>query len=111
MKTIPEIAEDLRTHINTDNDAKRLIVEYILPLLGADFGSLEELVNAPSYTGYLEDNILDAQKKIRNAVATLDEIITELDAACEGENSYSQRLTKLRDNLDNTIGAYLTLNI
>lgn len=32
-RTIPEIAEELRHHINTDNDAERLICDHILPLL------------------------------------------------------------------------------
>ena len=32
-RTIPEIAEELRSHINSDNDAPRLIAEHVLPLL------------------------------------------------------------------------------
>jgi hypothetical protein len=32
-RTIPEIAEELRSHINNDNDAPRLIAEHVLPLL------------------------------------------------------------------------------
>lgn len=39
-RTIPEIAEELRHHINTDNDAKRLICEHILPLVGIDYEDL-----------------------------------------------------------------------
>ena len=111
MKTIPELAEDLRTHIHNDNDAKRLIVEHILPLLGADFGSLEELVNATSYTGYLEGNIRDAKKEVQNAVATLDEIIADRRTYNGEDCPVAERLEKLRDNLDNTTRDYLTLNL
>lgn len=32
-RTIPEIAEELRAHINSDNDAPRLIAEHVLPML------------------------------------------------------------------------------
>ena len=32
-RTIPEIAEELRQHCNSDNDAPRLIAELVLPLL------------------------------------------------------------------------------
>ena len=32
-RTIPEITEELRAHINSDNDAPRLIAEHVLPLL------------------------------------------------------------------------------
>lgn len=112
MKTIPEIAEDLRTHIHNDNDAKRLIVEHILPLLGADFGSLEELVNAPDRITELEGAIILARKEVRNAVATLDEIITEsaLSNDSSEDSPISGRLANLQFSLDNTIGAYLTLN-
>ena len=113
MKTIPEIAEDLRLHIHSDNDAKRLIVEHILPLLGADFKSVEELVNAPSYTGYLEGNVLSAQKEVRNAVATLDEIITEsaLSNDSSEDSPISGRLANLQFSLDSTVKSYLTLNL
>jgi len=42
-RTIPEIAEELRAHINTDNDAKRLICEHILPLVGIEADTVTEL--------------------------------------------------------------------
>jgi len=32
-RTIPEIVEELRSHVNHDNDAPRLIAELVLPLL------------------------------------------------------------------------------
>jgi len=40
---IPDIAELLRAHLNTDNDAKRLICEHILPLVGVDCDEIEAL--------------------------------------------------------------------
>jgi hypothetical protein len=43
MNTIPELAEALRHHINTDNDAKRLICEHVLPLVGIDGATPQEL--------------------------------------------------------------------
>ena len=42
-RTIPDIAEELRAHINTDNDAKRLICEHVLPLVGIDGATPQEL--------------------------------------------------------------------
>jgi hypothetical protein len=43
MNSIPELAEQLRHHINTDNDAKRLICEHVLPLVGIDGATPQEL--------------------------------------------------------------------
>jgi hypothetical protein len=43
MNSIPELAEQLRHHIATDNDAKRLICEHILPLVGIDGATPQEL--------------------------------------------------------------------
>jgi hypothetical protein len=43
-RTIPEIAELLRAHLNTDNDAKRLICEHVLPLVGVDYDEIGVLL-------------------------------------------------------------------
>jgi hypothetical protein len=43
MNSIPELAEQLRHHIATDNDAKRLICEHVLPLVGIDGATPQEL--------------------------------------------------------------------
>lgn len=41
LRTIPEIAEELRQHCNNDNDAPRLIAEHIFPLLKIDLSPKE----------------------------------------------------------------------
>ena len=61
---IPDIAELLRAHLNTDNDAKRLICEHILPLVGVDYDEIEVL-----------------QAKIEE----LEEEIEDLNNACDDE--------------------------
>ena len=38
MRTIPQIAEELRQHCNRDNDAPRLIAELVLPILADTIG-------------------------------------------------------------------------
>jgi hypothetical protein len=53
---IPDIAEILRAHINTDNDARRLICEHILPLVGIDYDEIEVLqAKITELEGEIED--------------------------------------------------------
>lgn len=78
---IPELAELLRHHINTDNDAKRLICEHILPLVG---------IKDPNYEKEFRDEIdsfrrqivyeaeevkHDIQLRVEQFAKTLEEII------------------------------------
>lgn len=82
MKTIPEIAEDLRAHINNDNAASRLIVEHILPLIGMNFASAEDAANASSYIDYLEQTIVKGSNRlaeIRIKAITLIELAGDLE--------------------------------
>jgi hypothetical protein len=102
MKSIPEIAEDLRTHINTDNDAKRLIVEHILPLIGMNFASLEATLGAGDRIDDLESSFKSAHIEISNAVTTLREI---RDDSYVGSR---ERIEALATSIDSTINAYLT---
>jgi len=101
MKTIPEIAEDLRAHINNDNAASRLIVEHILPLIGMNFGSLLEATEAGDRIDTLEGCAEAAYTEIRNAVETLREIRED---ACE---CLRERITALSDSLEKTNTTYL----
>jgi len=101
MKTIPELSEDLRAHINTDNDAKRLIVEHILPLIGMNFDSAEAALGAGDRIDDLESSSESARIEIRNAVTTLREI---RDDACVCSR---ERIEALATSLDSTINAYL----
>lgn len=61
-RTIPEIAEELRAHINSDNDAPRLIAELILPML-ADTIAQSKLS-------------IEGRKSLKESVARLDWGIT-----------------------------------
>lgn len=72
MNTIPELAEDLRHHINTDNDAKRLICEHVLPLVGIYVDTvkeLEEIAETP-------DNY---DRFVSGMRADLDDLIEDFD--------------------------------
>jgi hypothetical protein len=64
MNTIPEIAEQLRAHINTDNDAKRLICEHVLPLVGIDGATPQEL-----------DGITEAEEMLTNIKTDLKAVL------------------------------------
>lgn len=56
VNTIPEIAELLRHHINTDNDAERLICEHILPLVG--------IVDPEEYKNEVRDELDSLRRQI-----------------------------------------------
>jgi hypothetical protein len=70
MNTIPELAEELRRHINTDNAAKRLICEHILPLVGIEVDTvseLEELAETPdNYDRFMGDMRTDLNDLIKD---------------------------------------------
>jgi hypothetical protein len=83
MNTIPELAEQLRHHINTDNAAKRLIVEHILPLVGIEVDTvteLEELAETPdNYDRFVSDMRTDLNDLIKDyADMEREEILAEL---------------------------------
>ena len=63
--TIPQITDMIRHHVNTDNDARRLIAEEVLPILGLP--SLKEI----------ED--------LKGEIEALEERIEELENTDEGE--------------------------
>lgn len=82
-RTIPEIAEKLRAHLNTDNDAKRLVCEHILPLVGINVDNvteLEELAETPAnYDRFVDDMRTDLDDLIEDFSGTSgDEILHEL---------------------------------
>jgi hypothetical protein len=56
--TIPQIAEMLRNHINTDNDAPRLIAEQVLPLLKIDL-TYKEVLELENFRSDLESHLDD----------------------------------------------------
>ena len=87
--TIPQIAEMLRHHINTDNDAPRLIAEQVLPLLKIDLTHKEvlELENfrsdLDSHLDDLKDVTLDMQDEDDplskwEVIHRIERIITEI---------------------------------
>ena len=82
--TRPEIAEALRQHIHTDNDAKRLICEHVLPLVGLD-------VSTPGEIEYL----LSTKEHLLEKVSNLERRINE--------ESFSDRVTKLEHKLRSDI--------
>jgi len=55
---IPQIAEMLRNHINTDNDAPRLIAEQVLPLLKIDL-TYKEVLELENFRSDLDSNLDD----------------------------------------------------
>jgi type IV secretory pathway TrbF-like protein len=80
---IPDIAELLRAHLNTDNDAKRLICEHVLPLVGIEADTvteLEELTKTPAnYDAFVDDMRTDLDDLISDFSGTSrDEILHEL---------------------------------
>jgi hypothetical protein len=83
MNTIPEIAEQLRLHIATDNDAKRLICEHVLPLVGIDVDTvteMEELAETPdNYDRFKSDMRTDLNDLIKDFEdMTSEEILREI---------------------------------
>jgi hypothetical protein len=68
MNTIPEIAEALRHHINTDNDAKRLICEHVLPLVGIHGATPQEVVGITEARDTAESLLAEAVKRLDRAV-------------------------------------------
>ncbi len=83
MNTIPELAEQLRHHINTDNDAKRLICEHVLPLVGIDVDTvteMEELAETPdNYDRFKSDMRTDLNDLIKDFEdMTSEEILREI---------------------------------
>lgn len=91
LRTIPEIAEELRQHCNNDNDAPRLIAEHIFPLLKIDL-SPKELKDVQ------EDND-DLRETLKDAIDVLSDVIDDID----DENhsvaivALQQLITKLRN--------------
>ena len=86
--TIPEIAEALRQHINTDNDAKRLICEHVLPLVGLDVLP-EEAARVSGRIETLETEIADARRHLSLDLDRYKDVIPEeaLDALKSTLNS------------------------
>lgn len=93
MKTIPEIADMLRHHINNDNSAPRLIVEHILPLIGLEFDTVEE-VRALADTA---DLVSDWAEEL----ATLKRDFTDqIDATAKRLAEDEKELNDLSDTLE-----------
>lgn len=68
MKTIPELAEDLRQHLNTDSFAKRLICEHVLPLVGIDGVKPHEIDGIVEARDTAENLLAEAVRRLGNAV-------------------------------------------
>jgi hypothetical protein len=66
MKTIPELAEDLRQHLNTDSFAKRLICEHVLPLVGIDGVKPHEI-----------DGIVEAKPLVAETARRLESLLAD----------------------------------
>jgi hypothetical protein len=106
MKTIPELAEDLRAHINTDNAAKRLIVEHILPLIGMNFDSVEAALGAGDRIDDLLSDIGYARTDLKGTARGLDEIRTDL-MNDGGDPEIGRKLNEISYEITSTINAYL----
>lgn len=100
MKSIPEIADDLRQHINTDNAAKRLIVEHILPLIGMNFDTLEEAVRVNEKLEVAEMDIHDAARDLADIRAKVIELRHELSL---DSSTYADDLEAVHTGWHNTV--------
>lgn len=82
LPTVPQIAETLAEHIRKDNDAPRLIVESILPLIKMEFSSVKAALAA---SGMIRDNESDfisiaaSVSATRRKVLELAEVIGSSD--------------------------------
>jgi hypothetical protein len=82
-QNIPELAEQIRHHINTDNAAKRLICEHILPLVGINVNTvteMEELAETPeNYDRFVKEIGGDLDHLLKDfADLEREEILAEL---------------------------------
>ena len=71
-RTIPEIAEELRAHINSDNDAPRLIAEHVLPLLGIEL-TLKDLKLVEGDNDDLRTTLEDTAEELTDAISDMDD--------------------------------------
>jgi len=90
-RTIPEIAEELRSHINNDNDAPRLIAEHVLPLLKIDL-SPKELKDIQEDNDDLRETLMDTIDELDDAISDIDD--ENYSAAMD---TLHQLITKLRN--------------
>ena len=90
-RTIPEITEELRQHVNNDNDAPRLIAEHILPLLKINL-SPKELKDVQEDNGDLRETLTDAIDQVENAVSDIDD-----ENYSTARDTLRQLVTKLRN--------------
>jgi hypothetical protein len=91
LRTIPEIAEELRQHCNSDNDAPRLIAEHVLPLLKIDL-SPKELKDVQEDNDDLREMLGDAIDQLENAVSDIDD-----ENYSTAKGTLRQLVTKLRN--------------
>ena len=85
-RTIPEITEELRAHINSDNDAPRLIAEHVLPLLGIEL-TLKDLK-------LVEGDNDDLRTTLKDTADELTDVISDMD-----DENYETAKGRLRDFL------------
>lgn len=78
--TIPQIADMLRHHINTDNDAPRLIAEEVLPLLKIDL-THEEVLQLENFKSDLHSH-LDDLKDVTIEMEEEDDPLSKCEAIC-----------------------------
>ena len=74
---IPDIAELLRAHLNTDNDAKRLICEHILPLVGVNVDSQQEFEDILTSAEKAEESIADARRWLAEDIERYKDVIDD----------------------------------
>lgn len=96
--TIPQIADMLRHHVNHDNDAPRLIVEHIFPLVGVDM--------TPNEVRNLRSTLEDQESRIDDLTDMKDELEEMLssvkDTAEEQSNKLEEIVSRIEDGgIDN----------
>ena len=71
MNTIPQIADMLRHHLNTDNNAMSPIVDHILPELGFDCRNVREMEEAATSADLLvslADDLETLRRKLKRDI-------------------------------------------
>lgn len=70
--TIPHIAEILRTYVNSSNDAPRLIVEHILPVIGVNVDTVGEIQGAGDRIETLKTLIDNTRRRLTRLASNAD---------------------------------------
>ena len=102
--TIPQIAEEIRHHLATDNFAPKLIVDHIMPVLGFTLDTPEEMKEAALSSDLISDTVDDLKtieehirQDINLVVHKLNDLHTTLNQTEDMENEASCLLNMIEE--------------